>query len=422
MKNEIKQKKNNKQQGILPLFLVVLLDMIGIGIVIPLLAPLLLDPSSMLVPNNMSESTRTQILGLLIAIYPIVQFFGAPIVGGYSDRVGRKKALIYTVALTAASYFVFWAGIIFSNLPLLFISRAMNGFSGGNLAVAYSAIADVSDQKSKTKNFGTIGMAFGLGFIIGPFIGGKLADNTIISWFNASTPFLFAGIISIINVLAIHFLFQETIKEKINKPIDAFTGIRNIKKAIELKETRSLLIFYFLLIFGFTFFTQFSQVYFIKEFNMTEPQIGDLFAYIGFWVVITQGGINRIISDKFKPAKIMSVSTLLLGISMFLLLLPKEQNQLYFVIQFIAIFNGLTLPSYNTILSNLAGKESQGEILGISQSIQSIAFTIPPIIAGFLATINYSLPIIMSGLIIITAWLVFITMFKNQHRHLFHEV
>ncbi|MEM4261504.1 MAG: MFS transporter [Candidatus Diapherotrites archaeon] len=402
------------------LFLVVLIDMIGFGIVIPLFAPMLLGQNHIL--PELNEQTRSMILGLMIATYPIAQFFGAPIIGGYSDRVGRKKALLITIAGTAIGYIAFAIGVMMNNIPIMLASRILEGFMGGNIAVAYSAIADISEEKNKAKNFGLIGMAFGIGLIIGPFIGGKLADNTITPIFNYSTPFIFAALLSFLNLIIIHYYFKETIKEKVNKPINALTGIINLKKAFEIKSLRTILIIAFLLSFGFSFFAQFSQVYWVKKFQMTEAQIGDIFAWTGLWIAITQGIINRKISTKFKPIKVLSFSPLMLSIALFLLLIPNEAQTIYLITPLVAIFQGLTYPNQTALISSMAGKESQGEILGITQSIASISFIIPPIISGIITTYNYSAPIIMASTITFIAWFIFITHFKKENKHLFHEV
>ncbi len=350
---------------------------------------------------------RAVTLGLLIASYPLSQFFGAPILGELSDKIGRKKVLIVSLLGTFIGYILFGFGIVTKQIWLLFFSRLVDGFTGGNVSVILSSISDISDEKSKTKNFGLVGMAFGLGFIIGPYIGGKLSDPDIVRWFNFATPFWFASLLSLINILLVIFRFKETLRAKLATKIDLLTGFKNIRRAFELKNLRVAFLIVFLLTFGFTFFTQFFQVFLIKRFSYNQSQIGELFAYVGIWIAITQGLATRVISHHYSPKQILFFSILFLALCMPLLLLPNKHHLLFFILPFIALFWGLTQPSTTALVSSLNGREHQGEILGINQSIQSLAFAIPPIIAGFIVSLNIRLPIILASFSIFLAWVVF---------------
>ncbi len=416
MQSSIKDNKNNL--SMLLIFLIIFLDMVGVGIIIPVLAPLLLSHTGIL-PANYSDSLRTIILGFLIATYPLAQFFGAPLLGGWSDRVGRKKVLLVSLGGTFIGYIIFAIGIYTQNILLLFISRIIDGFTGGNISIVLSAIADISDEKSKARNFGMVGMAFGLGFILGPFLGGKLSDPHLLPWFNFATPFWFAALLALVNILFVNLKFKETLSTKIQSEISIFTGFRNLKKAFLMENLRIMFFVVFLLAFGFSFFAQFFQVFLIDKFSYTQSEIGNLFGYIGLWIAFSQGIVTRFFSGRFKSHQILPFSALFLGLTMPFLLIPSKAIYLYFILPFIAVFNGLTYPNSTAIISNLSSKESQGEILGINQSIQSLAQAIPPIIAGFIVTLNRSLPIIVSGIMILFAWGIFMLFFKAEKKEKF---
>jgi DHA1 family tetracycline resistance protein-like MFS transporter len=403
-----------KKPSILPIFFTVFLDLVGVGIIIPVMAPLLLDPSHHILAADTSQNTRTLILGIILAMYPLAQFFGAPILGALSDRYGRKKLLLISLCGTMIGYFIFAAGIYSSALLLLFLARILDGFTGGNISIAMSAIADISDPQEKAKNFGLIGMAFGVGFVIGPFIGGKLADPTVVSWFNYSTPFLFAALLSAINILLVIFRFKETLTTRKMSQVSLLTGMRNIKKALQMPRLRTMFAVVFLLTFGFNFFTQFFQVFLIQKFAYTQSQIGDLFAYVGLWIAFTQGFILRKLPKTFTPVRILSFSALLLGYTLPLLLIPDKAIYLYLILPFIAMFNGLTQPNSQAIVSSLTDASSQGEILGINQSFQSLAMTIPPIIAGLIVNVDRNLPILVAGTSTVLAWLIFVSVFRKK--------
>jgi len=406
----------NKKYSILTIFFTVFLDLLGLGIIIPILPALLLDPIGGILPITYSFSARTLLYGFLIASYPLAQFFGAPILGALADSRGRKKLLILSLFGTVVGYAVFIAGILTGNILLLFLGRALDGFTGGNISIAQSAIADISTEETKARNFGLIGMAFGLGFIIGPYVGGKLSDPAVVSWFTYATPFYLSIFLASLNVLLVVLNFPETIAKVRLVKVNAFTGFSNIRKAFSYKNLRVMFLVVFLLTVGFNFFTQFFQVFLYGKFKFTQSQIGDFFAYMGLWIAISQGAVLRPLSKKFKSAKILSVSIILLAISFPFLLIPKDRFWLYLIVPFIAIFQGLNQPNGTAIISNLSDKDKQGEILGINQSISSLAQAIPPIIAGFVTSINLNLPIWFAALSTFLAWIVFKFFFGKEDK------
>ncbi len=418
---EQKSLETKQRFALLPIFLTVFIDLIGIGIIIPILAVLFLQVHNGILPESYSLATRTILLGALIASYPLMQFFGAPLLGGLSDKYGRKKMLIISLTGSCLGYLLFGIGVATKNVPLLFLSRIIDGFTGGNISIALAAIADISTKKDKAKNFGLIGMAFGLGFILGPFIGGKLSDNTLVPWFTFATPFWFAAALSFANIVLFIFFFKETLKTKIDTKISILTGFRNIKKAWNMADLRIAFIVTFLLTLGFTFYTQFFQVYLIQTFSYTQSDIGNYFAYVGLCIALTQGVLTRIIGKKYLPEQILTITPLILAIAIFSQIIPEQSYFLYFITPFIAIGQGLTYPNTTALISNLADEKSQGEILGINQSIQALGMAIPPIIAGIIVSLNKHLPVIIASCIIFISWIVFLTLFKKK-TELFHEV
>ena len=396
------------------LIFTVFLDMIGIGIIIPILAPIIFDFSGGILPATVDSSSRALILGIIISAYPMAQFFSAPILGALSDNYGRKKIILLSLAGTFLGYVLFAIGIIEKNIYLLLVSRTIDGFTGGNISIAMSSIADISDEKSKAKNFGLIGMTFGFGFVIGPYIGGKLADPSIVSWFDYTTPFWFAAFLSLLNIGLMIFFFKETLKEKIRTRVDAFTGIKNIVKAFQIENLRVLFLTIFVMTLGFNFFTQFFQVYLIQKFAFSHSQIADLFAYVGLWIAFTQGVITRKLSKYFKSEKILKISLCALSVALISLLIPDQSKYIYLILPFVAMSNGLSMPNQTALVSNMTEKTRQGEILGINQSIQSLASAFPPIIAGIIVSIDKILPITVSATCIFIAWLIFLLFFKPK--------
>lgn len=404
----------------LPIFLVVFLDMVGIGIAIPVIAAIFFEPDG--AHMGIAQGALGAVFGLLIASYPLAQFFGTPILGGLSDHYGRKKLLLLSIAGTAIGYLIFGSGVIYASLPLLFIGRIIDGFTGGNISIAMSAIADMSDEKSKVKNFGLIGMAFGLGFIIGPFLGGRLADSTLVPWFNQSTPFFAAALLAVVNIVFVLAFFSETLSVRTKSEISPWMGFRNIGKALSMPSLRTMFIVVFLLTFGFALHAQFFQVYLIKKFAFTVAQVGDVFAFLGICVAIVQGTVVRQIARKVLPEQVLVFSVPLLAVAIFSVILPQDSGHIYLIVPFVALFQGLTMPNYNAIVSNLAGKEAQGEILGVNQSVQALGQALPPLIAGVALLVDVRLPIVIASAVTLMAFLMFTMVFLKEKKGKFHEL
>ena len=203
-----------KRHPIWIIIFTILIDTLGIGILGPILPQLLGNPGVAALPARQGRRRGSGYImfGFLVAVFPVMQFFATPILGQLSDRYGRKPVLALSLAGTALGYALFALGIVLKNIPLLFVARALDGITGGNLSVAQAAIADVTSPQDARRISGMIGAAFGVGFIIGPFLGGVLADPSVVSWFNAATPFWFAAMLASANTAQVLFQFDETNK------------------------------------------------------------------------------------------------------------------------------------------------------------------------------------------------------------------
>lgn len=400
-----------------PLFIIfftVFVDVIGVGILIPVIPQLLASAQSpyYLLPSGWSLSQGYILLGILSGLYPLMQFVATPILGQLSDRFGRKPILAFSLFGTCLSYIIFAIGIILKNIPLLFFSRALDGITGGNISVAQAAIADVTTPEHRAKNFGLIGAAFGMGFILGPFIGGKLSDPHVVSWFSATTPFWFAAILSFINVLFVQFLFPETLKITRRLHITWDRSIQNIIKAWSLTSVRPLFITTFLLQGGFSFFTTFFSVYLIRRFHFSQGNIGDFFAYIGLWIAFTQAVLTRKAATKFEEYQILRVTLCSISIGVLLFYFPTVWWWLLFITPIFAISNGLTQSNLLGLLSRSVDGSIQGEILGINASVQAIATAIPPMLSGIVAaTFAPESSIFIASGIMFCAWIFFVTQY-----------
>ena len=370
------------------LFLIIFVDLVGFGILIPVIPLLLADPSShYYLLHGMSASMGYFILGVLTTVYPLMQFLSAPVLGQLSDRYGRKKLLAVSVFGTFLSYIIFAFGIITANLPLLFFARAFDGVTGGNISIAQASMADITKPENRAKNFGLIGAAFGLGFIIGPFLGGQLSNPGLVSWFNAATPFFFAAVLSFVEILLILYVLPETLEE-VNKAVhfNVFQSISNIVEVYKRKNIRAILSVAFLDNLGFTFFTTFIAVFYIAKFSFNQGDIGNMFAYVGICFAASQLFIlPRLPKNKDYP--ILSIGILGSAIMLFAYALVTATWQLIIIIPIFSVFNGFVQAYLPAIISRSADKSIQGRILGINASVYSLGQAIPPLFAGYVASL-----------------------------------
>lgn len=396
----------------------VFLDLVGFGILIPIIPQLLANPHSefYLLPSGLTPNQGYIMLGFLVAIFPFMQFIATPILGQLSDKFGRKKILTLSLIGTCLSYLIFAIGIFAKNIPLLFLSRAFDGVTGGNISVAQAAVADVTTKENRTRSFGLIGAAFGMGFIIGPYIGGKLSDPSVASWFNATTPFYFAAILSVINISLVFLFFPETnMHIQHSLKINWIKSIKNIIHAYTLKNLRSLFMVNFLFQGGFSFYATFGAVFLINRFHFNQGNIGDFFAYVGIWIAITQGLITRKVSSILTEMQVLRFSMFMCGVVLLCYFLPTVWWQLLFVSPFFAIFMGLTQANMAGLISRLAAPEIQGEVLGINFSVQALAQSIPAAASGFIAaSMGSNTPVVVSAVGVILAAVFFWVSFKQK--------
>jgi DHA1 family tetracycline resistance protein-like MFS transporter len=401
-----------KRSPLFVLFFTIFLDMLGLGILIPVIPVLLAQPLSphYLLPSDVSVETGYRLLGVLLAIYSFGQFIAAPIIGQFSDKFGRKRILMSAILGTAVGHALFAVAILFRNIPLLFAARLFAGVAAGNIVVAQAAIADITTPENRVKNFGLIGAAFGFGFIIGPFIGGKLADPTILPWFNATVPFWFASALSLVNAFLVFTFFKETnMYAKRDHHIDWGRSLKNIAHALSLEKVRPLFITNFIYQTGFTFYVTFASVFLLTRFGFTEGMLGNYFAYVGVWIVFTQGVLTRYTSKKFSETRILQNSLIVTGLCILAILAAPRAEILYFIVPFYAAAIGLSNANMTALISRSAGPSIQGEVLGLNGSLNALAMTMPPLISGVIAAYTEpSVPLLIAAIITIFAGLYFI--------------
>lgn len=399
----------NKQltRRALPIILLtIFIDVLGVGILIPVLPQLVFR---IFEPAGYSQDMSFILLGWLTAIFPLMQFFATPVLGQLSDRYGRRPVLGFSILGTAVGYLIFAIGVLTKNIPLLFVGRALDGITGGNISVARAVIADISAPENRAKNFGLIGACFGIGFVMGPYIGARLASpNTDFfglfntpNWFDAATPFWFAAGLSLVNMTLLLSFLPETHQHIARHLKLAWSkSLANIQHAFMRQRLRVVFLAEFMFWGGFTFFTTFFQILLIQKLGFKTNNVGDFFAYIGVCIAISQVLIVPLVLKFLKSHQVLYFSLFGLAFTLLLQLWPSNTSQLLLVAPFIAVFNGLTMANASALVSLSALPQEQGEVLGIEASVQALAQAVPAIISGYVATMGVNMPVLVGASVV----------------------
>lgn len=355
--------KSNK--GLMTIFLIVFVDLLGFGIVLPLL------------PYIAEKYEATPLtIGILGATYSFFQLVSGPILGRLSDRYGRKKLLAISQFGSAIGYLLLGMA---HNLPLLFLARVIDGITGGNISIAQAYIADVTTKENRAKGMGIIGAAFGLGFIFGPAIGGFLAK------YDYSYPGYFAMVVSLITVFLTMYTLPETVNsEERVKSVKAKITFQQFWKVATSSNIEYLIIVFFLLNSAFSLMQGTFALWTQKRFHFGPEQNGYIFAFIGIVSVIAQLKLLPLLVKKFHERVLLNYSTIFFGLGFFLI--PFVPNPWYLLAtqSFIIFGNAMANPAIQALASENVPKEEYGETLGFLQSAGSLGRIVGPVLGGYL--------------------------------------
>lgn len=402
---------NKKSAAIGFIFITMLIDITGWGIIIPVIPKLIQE----LINGDVSEAAK--IGGWLTFAYAITQFIFAPFIGNLSDKFGRRPIILLSLFAFSMDYLL----LAFApTITWLFIGRIIAGISGASITTASAYIADVSTPENRAKNFGMIGAAFGLGFIIGPVIGGLLGQ------YGSRVPFYAAAVLCLLNFLYGYFILPESLSKdnrrefslKRANPIGAFLNLRKYPKLIGLVVSIFLL-------YTASHAVHSNWSYFtMYKFNWDEKMVGISLGAIGLLVGIVQGGLIRVINPKLGNEKSIYVGMALYTIGMFLFA-TATQSWMMFAFLIPYCLGGIAGPAMQAVISSQVPANEQGEIQGTLSSLMSASAIVGP---PMMSTVFYyfthkeapfqfaGAPFILGGVLMFLSTIIAYFSFRNNNK------
>lgn len=360
------------------------LSVLGIGLIIPVMP--------FIVGKYVDPTKLNQIawyVGLLTSLYSFCQFFAAPVLGALSDKYGRRPILLLCLLGSAIGYLMFGIG---GSLTVLFIGRTIDGLTGGDISTVMAYIADVTKPQERGKYFGVVGATVGLGFILGPSIGG------LVSKISLSAPLYLAAGLTLLNMVYGYFVLPESLsKDKRTANfslhhLNPFTQMQYILKNDLFKQLMFIGFFYYLTLSSLS---AISSVFLKDTFHWSAATIGIFFLILGACDMFNQGFLSGKLISKFGVVKIVLAGFVIVGIAFFLNALVPIFTIVILEFAYIIIYSigsGLFEPAFGGLVSGVADPHEQGRVQGASQSVQSVTRIVGPLLAAFLYQFSHSLP------------------------------
>ncbi|HEX8951597.1 MAG TPA: MFS transporter [Polyangia bacterium] len=378
--------------GLGVIFLTVLLDLLGFGIVIPIL-PLYAEKLH-------ASDVQT---GVLLAIYSVMQLIFSPIWGRLSDRAGRRPVLLISILGSCGSQLGY---ALAPSFWWLVVARGFAGVCGANITAAQAYIADVTDESRRAAGMGMLGAAMGLGFIFGPAVGGFLSQRS------ATLPFFVAAALAGVNFVSALAILKEP------RPAAERTRARTLTwagltRTATTPRLLTLMLLFFVVTFGFANLEATFSLFLERRFHYGRREASYMFTYIGVLMVIVQGGFVRRLVPRFGEKRLIVVGTLLMGVGFFFTHEAFTLPWLLLAIAVTAIGNGLNTPSLSSLISRAASGDHQGGVLGVSQAMGALARVVGPLVGTWTLSFGISFPYLTGGAAMLVAC-VFASMFVRQ--------
>ncbi len=362
-----------KDKRLIPIFIVVFIDLLGFSLILPLL------------PYYASTfGASPQTIGYLVASYSLCQFLAAPFLGAWSDRYGRRPLLLYSQLGTLLGFILLAMAPSLPNALLwLFVSRVIDGISGGNLTIAQAYITDISAPQDRARNFGMIiGVSFGLGFLLGPSFGGFL------SRWGYSVPALAAALLALSSILATYFLLPETQHQRDEQRATGVKAYTRVVEYLRLSEVQRLLWVFLFNALPFSLYVTMFALFAKTQLNFTAEQTGYYLGFVGLLGIIWQGGAVGPVAARCGDHKTLLIGLALSACGLFIVAFVDVWWKLGFVALFFSLGHGLARPALTSLITQAAPPNRRGGVLGATTSLESFSRIVAPILGGWIIAVH----------------------------------
>lgn len=414
-----------KDRRILTLILTIFIDLIGFGIVIPIL-PIL---TKTIAARSGFFLGPDMAIGFVVFCFAIMQFIFSPLWGSVSDRIGRRPVILGSILVTALGYVLLGFG---QSLWILFVARIISGIGSANISAAQAYIADITPPHERAKKMGLIGAAFGFGLVIGPPLGGWIfqfgkhflevgasaIENGKVVYPDGGLRLIgfFTAGLCLVNFIMAYFTLSESLDTKNadkRKFLQSFKGLVTVWKVPVISE---LFMINFIYIAAFMMMQIISSVLWKEKYGISEASIGNIFGFMGLCSVIIQGGLIGVFQKKIGVLKMLVLGCPLVAIGV--LMVPWPSQEWFYPVQLFSIVlltfgNGLLMPSINALVSINTSPADQGKTLGALQSLGSLARALGPMLSTFLYGLFIPLPYMVGSGLMVIAFIIALKLAKQ---------
>ena len=396
------------KKQLIPYGIVILFAYIGFSIPLPILPEMFLDSVRSILPG-VPLSVRMIWLGVIMASFPLGQFLGSPLLGRWSDLYGRKKVILFSLSGSMAGYLVTSYSVHIHSIAGMFVGLVLCGFCEGNVTIAQSVISDIT-QKSEHRGekatcFGWINLFISLGFIIGPLMGGLLADPSIVSWFSFATPFWMAACLTVLGMGVIYFYSRETLAVREKRQC------KSIRQMWDLVREPSLKWFYlanFFIALGYFSFFRFFPVFLEHLFDFTAAQLSYAMVYDSLAIAAGVIWLVPFLSKKLHTITSLCLFSFLFALTMIVCLLPTTPYALIITLPPLGICLAVVITKGALLISDAVSAQSQGIAMGVLTSVQVSAEMMTGFIGGPLAAYQVTLPLYLGIVMaLVCSWILY---------------
>ncbi len=391
-------KTSSQKKSVYFIFTTIVLDMLGIGLIIPVLPDV--------IRRFVTDPGQINLLfGYFVAVYALMQFFASPILGSLSDRYGRRSILLISLLGSAIDY-VFMA--LAPTLSLLFVGRVISGLTGASMTVANSYMADISDDSNRSANFGLIGAAFGIGFIAGPILGGVLGN------IGPTIPFIAAAVLNFLNFLFGVFVLPESLPPELRRPFE-FKKLNPFSSFVKILKPSPIL--FFVITYAFMFLAgnvhpSIWTLYTEHKFAWSPLQVGISLSFVGLIYGFSQAFLTKKLVPKWGERRALKIGLAFNALG-FLLYAIINQGWMVYAVMLLTCLSGLAVPCLQSVMSKQVEPNRQGELQGDLVSLSSLASIAAPLLYTF--SFNWAikpdslihfpgLPYLIAALIVFCCW------------------